>query len=75
MSNFSFDSVETTLRNLKEIVDRNHAQSAEAGQLVAEMEVLLGDIKTKARERSVFSKLVENAPINSINMTSATVVV
>lgn len=48
MSNSSFDSVETTLRSLREIVDRNHSHSSmETADLVRDMEQLLEEIKTK----------------------------
>ena len=47
MSN-SFDSVETTLRSLREIVDRNHCDaSTETAELVAQMELLVQEIKAK----------------------------
>lgn len=63
MSNSNFESVETTLRNLKDIVDRNHSDSRETGQLVDDMERLIADLKSKTRESSIFDKLVENTTV------------
>jgi hypothetical protein len=48
MSN-TFDTVETTLKDLKDIVDRIQTQSGETSQLVQDMELLIAQIKSKAR--------------------------
>ena len=61
MSNSNFEPVETTLRNLKDIVDRNH--SGEPGKLVQDMEELIADLKSKTHETSIFEKLVENTTV------------
>lgn len=57
MSNPTFDTVETTLKSLKDIVDRIHLQSAETSQLVEDMELLVAEMKTKTREESKVNKL------------------
>ena len=58
MSNPTFDNVETTLKSLKDIVDRNHSQAVETTQLVEDMETLLAEIKSKAKETNVFSTMM-----------------
>jgi hypothetical protein len=62
MSNSTFDTVETTLKNLRDIVDRIHLQSAETSRLVEDMELLIAEMKTKAPKAGN----VESAPV-SIN--------
>lgn len=50
MSNNNLDSVETALRQLKDIVDRNHSQGVETGLIVQQMERLVIEMKGKTRE-------------------------
>ena len=49
MSSHTFDNVETTLKSLKDIVDRNHSQSDETSQLVEDMELLIFEMKIKTK--------------------------
>jgi hypothetical protein len=44
MSNNSLDSVETTLRDLRDIVDRNHPETS---VLMQDMEKLIAEMKQK----------------------------
>lgn len=47
MSNSSLDSAEAALRNLKEIVDRNHSDCSETTALLRDMERLVKEMKIK----------------------------
>ncbi len=47
MSNNNLDSVELTLRQLKDIVDKNHSQEVETGLIVQQMERLVNEMKSK----------------------------
>ena len=47
MSNNNLDSVELTLRQLKDIDDKNHSQEVETGLIVQQMERLVTEMKSK----------------------------
>lgn len=47
MSNNNLDSVELTLRQLKDIVDKNHSQEVETSLIVQQMERLVIEMKSK----------------------------
>lgn len=51
MSNGSFEAMETTLRQLSEIVERNHAQQTETCLLVNQMTKLVDEMKSKTRRQ------------------------
>lgn len=53
MSNNNLDSVELTLRQLKDIVDKNHSQEVETGLIVQQMERLVTEMKSKTRNSFV----------------------
>ena len=57
MSDNSLDSVETTLRDLKDIVDRNHPESLETSILMQDMEKLIAQMKSKTRALPYVSSL------------------
>jgi hypothetical protein len=71
MSNTDFDRVETSLKDLKEIVDISHAQSAETARLVADMEVLIAEMKSKAHTEPRFQKIIDAAPIVLVQSQAA----
>ncbi len=63
MSNNSLDSVETTLRDLKDIVDRNHPGSLETSLLMQDMERLIAQMKTKTSKAVyVTNVVIDNSP-------------
>lgn len=47
MSHNNLDSVELTLRQLKDIVDKNHSQEVETSLIVQQMERLVTEMKSK----------------------------
>lgn len=49
MSHTSFEALESTLRQLSEIVERNHAQQAETFMLVDQMTKLVDEMKSKSK--------------------------
>jgi hypothetical protein len=53
MSNSSLESVETALRTLKEIVERNHSESVETTALMRDMERLIKEMKMKSNPTMV----------------------
>ena len=53
MSPYSFDALETTLRQLTEIVERNHAQQTDTSLLVQQMTNLVDEMKAKNSKRTV----------------------
>ena len=52
MSNNNLDSVELALRQLKDIVDKNHSQGVETGLIVQQMESLVSEMKGKTGDMS-----------------------
>ncbi len=71
MSNSSFDTVESTLKSLKDIVDRNHSQAADASRLVQDMERLISEMKNKTKDQNILCKLVEPSPLGNLPNTVA----
>ncbi|MBX9722297.1 MAG: hypothetical protein K2X81_12930 [Candidatus Obscuribacterales bacterium] len=63
MSNNSLDSVDTTLRDLKDIVDRNHPESLETSLLMQDMAKLIAQMKTKTRNTAyVANVIIDSSP-------------
>ncbi len=71
MSNSNLDSVETTLRDLKDILDRNHPDSHETSMLMKDMERLVAEMKSKA---SPDLALISTTIIDSVPVTAQTVI-
>lgn len=75
MSNSNLDSVESTLRSLKDIVERNHSETVEPSLLVQDMERLISEIKAKTTTDinfNAFNKIIE-APTVVLGQTPTTV--
>lgn len=52
MSNNNLDSVETTLQQLKDIVEKNHSSNgSETGLIVQQMERLVVEMKSKTKSK------------------------
>lgn len=49
MSNNNLDSVETTLKELMDIVQKNHSERPETAQIVLQMERLVLEMKDKSK--------------------------
>lgn len=49
MSNNNLDSVETTLKELMDIVQKNHSERPETAQIVSQMERLVLEMKDKSK--------------------------
>lgn len=53
MPETSLDSMESTLQQLKEIVEKNHA--AETAQIVRQMERLVAEMKSREKSSAAFA--------------------
>ena len=66
MSNNNFDSVETALRQLKDIVEQNHSDGMETTLIVQQMERLVVEMKTKV-QHSNSSTYAETTPFSIVS--------
>jgi hypothetical protein len=62
MLNNDLNSLQNTISDLKEIVDRNPGANNETSLLVKQMEQLVGEIELKARKK----KLIADVPMPSL---------
>ena len=69
----NLNSLHSTIKDLKEIVDKNQGSNSESTFLVKQMEQLVSEIETKARKK----KLIQDAPpvqaMHSMNIQTAPV--
>lgn len=63
MSLSSINSMQTTVADLKNIIDRNHASNTESTSAVKQMQLLLGELERRAEVRAADNLIT---PIGSV---------
>ena len=70
----NLNSLHSTIKDLKEIVDKNQGSNHETTVLVKQMEQLVSEIEKKARKKKLFAEAPVQVAIHPMSIQTAPVI-